>query len=350
MAKVHGIFGTNMRGKVGPVVYSMSDGNQIVRQKPSEVKNPRSAAQQFQRMKMSTIQKGYASFKAICDHSFEGVTYGAKSMAKFASLNSANFPGENYYPALKDLDGATPCGFIISDGSLPSVGERVALGGVGYTQLDLGHTLADATKITTEDFRKAVGAQGGDILTVVMTYIDRENVATYGDIKQMPYVPRYARLKMPAPKGENDDPITLLEESPTGEDKTWKLSKAALELFALSNADNDEEIEDITGSYDATSIRFREIKISDDSYRWVIMIYNPSDDWKTWGEDVYLPIIGGIGYILSRKTDSGWLRSRTILPPGANKTENLQTNPWNVANVVKSYGFGTAKYLNGAVG
>lgn len=87
MAKVLGIFSSKLKGKVGPVSYrNTADGN-VVYQRAASVKNPRSFAQQQQRMIFATASAAYSTMKVICDHSFEGVTTGAKTQAEFMKTN-----------------------------------------------------------------------------------------------------------------------------------------------------------------------------------------------------------------------------------------------------------------------
>ena len=71
---------------------------------------------------MSTVIKAYSSMKDICNHSFEGIPYGQKTMNTFISENinmiRKGVPNVN----LSEWKGeAAPNSYIISRGSLPSV-------------------------------------------------------------------------------------------------------------------------------------------------------------------------------------------------------------------------------------
>lgn len=75
-----------------------------------------------QRAYMATVQKAYSAMKDICNHSFEGVPYGQKTMNAFISENinmiRKGVPSIN----LSEWKGeAVPNAYIISRGSLPSV-------------------------------------------------------------------------------------------------------------------------------------------------------------------------------------------------------------------------------------
>ena len=88
MAVIKGTFSTNLKGRVGSVVYRNRNGVNVASQIPASVKNPQSILQQKQRMKFNSVSQAYSCLKSIVDHSFEGVTYGAPSMAKFMKDNA----------------------------------------------------------------------------------------------------------------------------------------------------------------------------------------------------------------------------------------------------------------------
>lgn len=75
------------RGKVGDVVLSRLDGQQIARVRNRAPRNPRTNAQLYQRAIMATIMQAYAAGKMIFDHSFEGESVGAGCQRKFMSEN-----------------------------------------------------------------------------------------------------------------------------------------------------------------------------------------------------------------------------------------------------------------------
>lgn len=75
------------RGKVGDVVLSRLDGQQIARVRNRQPRNPRTNSQLYQRAIMATIMQAYAAGKMIFDHSFEGESVGAGCQRKFMSEN-----------------------------------------------------------------------------------------------------------------------------------------------------------------------------------------------------------------------------------------------------------------------
>ena len=52
-----------------------------------KVKNPKTTAQTLPRVLVKVVALAYAMMKAICNHSFEGVTNGFECMNKFKKVN-----------------------------------------------------------------------------------------------------------------------------------------------------------------------------------------------------------------------------------------------------------------------
>lgn len=167
MAKSKSFFGLR-RGSTKTLTFSVLDGQQITKDRVSEVKNPRTEMQMEQRCKLKTVSLAYSSLKSIVDHSFEGVTYGGMSMRQFARLN---------YPLVKAASKAsTPTfGFASFRSSSPSMGQYViALGSL--TRPSLANTVITSTQsgfkieITTGNALSAVtstlGVNVGELYTV----------------------------------------------------------------------------------------------------------------------------------------------------------------------------------------
>ena len=166
------------RGKVGDLVFYRANGNQVTRAKAASVKNPKTALQTIQRMNFGTVSEAYKRMKSICDHSFEGVQYGQKSMSKFMSENLKRLRA--YYPtsadptalalidpvngmafALKGNGAGAGTGLIIAMGSVPSVPVVTTAAGVfdGF-----GEEFNSAP--TIQDVMDALNARVGDQITL----------------------------------------------------------------------------------------------------------------------------------------------------------------------------------------
>lgn len=76
------------RGKVGDVVFTVRNGEQIGRVRNRHPYNPRSPRQLVQRAIMSTVATAYSSGKAIFDHSFQGKPAGDANARYFMRRNA----------------------------------------------------------------------------------------------------------------------------------------------------------------------------------------------------------------------------------------------------------------------
>lgn len=186
MAKGNMLLG-DARGKVGSLVFSRSNGQQVVRAKAERVKNPQTQAQVLQRIILNTVAQAYSAMSEITDHSFEGIKKGQDSMSYFMRNNINAIRqrvGEFVSDPMADWDNIhafTPIGanylapntYKIAKGSLPAVAtihQRdtyapnvpfVAILG-GKSQFD-GKT---AATLTYGDVINALGLQRGDQLTL----------------------------------------------------------------------------------------------------------------------------------------------------------------------------------------
>lgn len=131
-----------VKGKLGNIVgYKGRNGKRLARIRQTEVKNPKTDGQVIQRMIIATAAKAYSLMKSICDHSFEGVQYGANSQSYFlakAAEDIRAFVAKNYPDFVETeqlaLVGlATPnsfgyagVGLMISKGTIPTIPTTVS--------------------------------------------------------------------------------------------------------------------------------------------------------------------------------------------------------------------------------
>ena len=131
------------RGKLGDLVFTRRNGEQVTRPRVRVVYNPKSEGQQIQRMIFASVIAAYSRMKSICDHSFEGVKYGADSQAKFMSENLKRlraFYPKDQDPTNKPIDSMAfvlpndkamaGAGLIIARGSIPAPVANVNASGV----------------------------------------------------------------------------------------------------------------------------------------------------------------------------------------------------------------------------
>lgn len=174
------------RGKVGSLVFSRSNGQQVVRAKAERVKNPQTQAQVLQRIILNTVAQAYSAMSEITDHSFEGIKKGQDSMSYFMR-NNINAIRQRVAEFVNDptadwdnLHAFTPIGanylapntYKIAKGSLPAVTtvhQRDTYGSNVPFVAILGASSAFAGKtaatLTYEDVINALGLQRGDQLT-----------------------------------------------------------------------------------------------------------------------------------------------------------------------------------------
>lgn len=158
------------RGKVGDLVFSRLDGEQIVRSRNRHPKNPKTNAQLYQRAIMATVLRAYSAGKVIFDHAFEGKQVGAQNQRYFLSENakrlraaiatdindnvtSANAQGHVVAPGIAY---PVPFGYIVSKGSLAPSPLSVSYG------LDMAK---NGEKIG--EYASRVGLVNGELHTIV---------------------------------------------------------------------------------------------------------------------------------------------------------------------------------------
>lgn len=121
MAQSKSFFGLR-RGSTKTLTFSVYNGKQVTKDRVSNVKNPRSSMQMKQRAIMATTLHGYAALKEICDHSFEGVTYGQKSMNYFVAENARVIRAAAPNVNLSLYKGnSVSNAYVIAKGSLPTI-------------------------------------------------------------------------------------------------------------------------------------------------------------------------------------------------------------------------------------
>ena len=181
-------------GKVGNVVLQRSNGNTIIRELVEKIKNPRSADQQTQRMKISTIMSAYSTLKSICDHSFEGVSNGAKCMQYFMRKNYSVLNGvENPAYNLRLNKSYMPNPLLVSEGSLKP---NLANGKTNdqHFAVSFPGVPTNMATMTVQQFHDLIGIEIGDQITVLVAYSDDSSeVYDYGGIAQKESLLKCAR-------------------------------------------------------------------------------------------------------------------------------------------------------------
>lgn len=163
MAKSNSFFSIR-RGSTKSHTYSGWQGQQVTKDRVVNVKNPRSVAQQNQRMKFAAVGNFYKCLKFILNHSWEGVSYGVNSYNKFMSLNVKNFNTASMIIPEYGSKVAEAGTYQISEGSIanPVVLDVANYGGFSAS------VVFDVTAATAAALKAAFGS--ADYVTIVGLY------------------------------------------------------------------------------------------------------------------------------------------------------------------------------------
>lgn len=164
-----------IRGRIGSDVYSVGkDGKgarqQVVRSLAEQVANPRSSAQMFGRMVMSTVMQAVSALKPIIDHSFDGIATGQPSISEFIRRNyalvkadaEAHPDAENSFGLVKYQEkGARAGKYIVSNGSVVLPSAVTIANGIMNITLGEGH-------MTVGGLKAALGLSAEGYLTAIV--------------------------------------------------------------------------------------------------------------------------------------------------------------------------------------
>lgn len=123
------LFLSQARGKVGSVVFYRKDGEQVSRVYTSQVKNPKSSAQNLQRAIFYSVSRMAAGAKYLVEQGQEGVANGAKSRQAFVKkalndLRTRVLAGDASVLNVKGNPYMQPIPVSLTNGSIPTVDYR----------------------------------------------------------------------------------------------------------------------------------------------------------------------------------------------------------------------------------
>lgn len=315
MAIIRGTYVTKLAGKVGNVVYRNRGGQNIASEKSATVKNPRSDAQQRQRMVFATVSAAYSAMKEICDHSFEGVTYGADNMAEFMRRNLSVMKSRTKNFNGKGNPYIMPNPYLVSRGSLPTIAVSDVTYGINYNNAislvlaDSGITSENIATYTIKKFHDALGLEVGDQLTFIGIAIanNGERISWPNARFQPQYQFVYARLIFDPSKASE-----LL--FPSNELNTAALTADSLNVSAID----------------------ADVASASSNVNWTIRsgnFANTSDNTEIVAATV----------IASRKTGMDWMRSTQLL-----SMSDDTDSEWTDEGMLPTYSPTGEKYLNNA--
>lgn len=310
MAIIRGTYVTRLSGAVGDVVYRMRNGQNVASQKASQVKNPRTDAQQNQRMNMATVSAAYSALKVICDHSFEGKTYGSECMGEFMKRNLAIMKPRLYNFNIKGNPYIVPNPYMVSRGSLPSISiSDVSINQGMDFKINVPANEYEAATITVQQLHDLLGIEIGDQITflAVTEVVNGERTIFEGISPQNQFAVAYARITA----------------------DTTKPNIGGIKAFGGDNSLGDWINTTLSENYQ--NVMFANITTS---LLTLSLLIPDADDSST----VYAGTI-----IASRKQGNDWLRSTQMLTISGTDAES-----WARTDVIKSYLPTGNKYLNNA--
>ena len=176
MAKSKSFFGLR-RGSTKSMTFQVLNGQQITKDRVADVKNPRTQSQMVQRMVMATTSAAYTAMRMIADHSFEGVSYGQMSMARFSQLNNrlvrenlSAVTSKHAYNPYQSRGLVYGC-YQISEGSLPAPKfNYTASSGDGDIIINLPLQNVAGAAPTADELATALGLSIGEMATLCLIY------------------------------------------------------------------------------------------------------------------------------------------------------------------------------------
>jgi len=168
MAKGNILLGMG-RGKLGDIVLTRIDGQQIARPRNRQPKNPRTNKQLYQRAVMATVMQAYSAGIKIFDHSFEGKSVGAANQRYFMKLNAKKLRAQ----IAADIDGdvviTSQIGRVVAPGvSMPVPACLQVSEGSLINTLFGGNEIPKANENeTVAQYCERLGLIAGDLFTFV---------------------------------------------------------------------------------------------------------------------------------------------------------------------------------------
>lgn len=293
MAQSKSFFGLR-RGSTKTLTFSVYNGKQVTKDRVTDVKNPRSAMQMIQRAYMATALHAYSALKEICDHSFEGLSYGQKSMNYFVSENArmirATAPNVNL-SLYKGISVSNA--YIISKGSLPEV--KVTKNSSGFS---IPLTQFASTDFTYGEVFAQLGAtKVGDMITFVQLVDNPGGNASIYWVR-ITLTPENISLKVDDNSSQN-----VFDQLVEGVDFETNIDNFSPTDFELMVHNTEPASPDVALGVSSSSVGT------------------------------------SLGVILSRKSDTGWLRSSSTMVNFKDK--------YNYSEALATYPESGDKILNG---
>ena len=168
MAQSKSFFGLRT-GSTKTLTFQVLNGKQITKDRVYNIKNPQTLAQMQQRALMATAVTAYSKMKIICDHSFEGVQVGSKTMGEFIKNNLSILANDMPEINVTEYKSQTFAEnkYLISKGTLNPVNSTVNGNNV---RIDTGVAITGGDSITWGDIASKMGIKQDGMLTFVVIF------------------------------------------------------------------------------------------------------------------------------------------------------------------------------------
>lgn len=192
MARVKGIFATRLSGSVGKVVFRQVGTVNVASEKPATVTNPKTKAQQEQRMYFNTVIQAYNGLKDLCDHSFENFTGKSANQAEFMRENLILAKSSFSNFLIKGAKGVMTNNYLISKGSLTSPTFNLVAGTeLNQFGIELTYptplTFTAITEVTVEQFYNALNIPVGSEIAIIISCVAADDFSYRYNGQDMAY-------------------------------------------------------------------------------------------------------------------------------------------------------------------
>lgn len=300
MAQSKSFFGLR-KGSTKTLTFSVYNGKQVTKDRVVNVKNPRSSMQMKQRAIMATAIHAYSALNEICDHSFENLTYGQKSMNFFVSENARMIRSSAPNVNISSYKGISVSNaYVISKGSLAPI-KIDSVENETYKVFSTTISVAPAT-LTFGKLMGALGANNLDDMVTFVWMVDNPggNASVYW--LRLKLTDKNKSISLPT---QSSAPLNILSKLSEGDDFETNIDNFTSENFPIITNDAGTDTE---------------IYISE-------------------GSPLGSPVSQSLGVIVSRKSDTGWLRSSSTMV-------NL-FDTYNYSEALATYPGSGEKILNG---
>lgn len=219
------------RGKVGDVVFSRQNGEQVTRVRNRSPRNPQSPLQLLQRVVLKTCASAYSLMQDITDHSFQGLQEGTRNQSRFMALNVQKlrtlladeinsgeaediFTSSKTNFSRKGNNLAELNSYIISEGTIARLPYRLFSSGSDTALVLSSIATTVGMDATYQQVVDALGLQIGDQLTFLVFAADDSEAAGLNGRDGKFVAMSYARVILEPANGDMTEKFLTL---PTGE-------------------------------------------------------------------------------------------------------------------------------------